>query len=189
MSLLRRIATDLGARKLRPAQLVVVIGAPGIGKTRYALSIAASLTLTSRPLPVLFFAPGTDKRALLRRLIAAWRPARLPLPTARAQRLRTAPLYFNNAPRLWPLEIWSHARQLDSRLRRQGERLGLILVDDLHRIGGRSYAHKVSDFKILAREMGLLIIVLARPHPSLAAALRRERVASTTLPARETPHD
>ena len=172
MNLPPHIVTALEARNI-----VVVIGKPRMGKTRYALDIAASFTLDARPIPVLLLAPGSNRKALLRRLKATWKPARL----------RAAPLFVDTAPRLWPVQMWFRAWQVDRTLRRRGARLGLIIVDDFHCIGGRSHAQRLSDCKILAREMGLPVIVLARPHPSLTAALRQERVASITLPPRAKP--
>lgn len=155
-----------------PGKLLVIIGKPRAGKTRFALDIVASFPLTARPLAVLLFAPGSYKRTLIRRLKAIWSP----------DRLRSVPLFVDTAPRLWPIEIWLAVRRIDAVPHRPRERLGLIIANDLHRIGGRSYAQKVSDFKMIAREIGLPVIVLARPHPSLTAALRHERVASITLP-------
>lgn len=170
----------IGTRTVaRTPQLVVVLGEPGTGKTRYALSIAASMALMSRPLAVFLYAPGADRRTLLRRLVETWRPVRLPALRARLKRLRAAPLKVETHPRLWPLDLWIAARKV--------RRLGCLIVDDLHRAGGRSYAQKVGDFKILARELSCLVLVLSRPHPSLSRALRRERVASTTLQRIQRP--
>lgn len=165
----------LRADELPMSNLVVIIGTHGAGKTQLALSIAASLTLTACPLPVLLFASGADKRTLMRRLSAAWKPARL----------RAASLFVKTTPRLWPVEIWLAARRIERALNKHKARLGLIIVDGLHHVGGRNYAQKVSDFKILAREMGLAIVILARPHPSLTVALRQERIASIPLPIRD----
>lgn len=189
MKSLEQIATGFRAPGHNAAQFVVVIGEHGSGKTQYALGIAASLALMSRPLPVLLYAPGADKRVLMRRLIETWKPVGLPTLRARTRRLRIARLFVETRPRLWPLELWMAARDLDRRLRRRGSRLRLILIDDLHRMGGRSYAQRISDLKQLARQhfAGVSVIALARPHPSLIRAIRTERVASTSLPASENP--
>lgn len=173
MKSLEQIATGFRAPGHNAAQFVVVIGEAGAGKTRYALSIAGSLALMSRPLPVLLYAPGVSRRALLSRLIETWKPVQLPLLRARTKRLRSAPLFIETRPRLWPLDLWIAARKVKN--------LRCLIVDDLHCAGGRSYAQKVSDFKILARELRCLIVVLAKPHPSLSRALRTEQVAFTTL--------
>lgn len=179
MKSLEQIATGFRARRHNTVQLVVVIGEAGAGKTRYALSIAGSLALMSRPLPVLLYAPGADKRVLMRRLIETWKPVQLLLLRARTKRLLSAPLFIETRPRLWPLDLWIAARKVKN--------LRCLIVDDLHRAGGRSYAQKVSDYKILARELRCLVVILARPHKALSKAIRRERAAWTTLSGADKP--
>lgn len=171
MNIPRLIATALGARSLRAPQIAVVIGKRGAGKTWHALNIAASLTLIKHPLPVLLFAPGADKLVLLNQLRAVWK----------SSELRAAPLFIETTPRLWPVEMWLIARRIDRALHRRGTRLGLIIVDDLHRIGGLSYDHRLSDLAFLARDLGRFIIVLSRPHRALTLSIRRQRVEHVAI--------
>lgn len=176
MKPLREIATGFGAREHYAEGIVVIIGKPGSGKTRFAIATTASLALSSRPVPIWLYAPGADRRSLLRRLVAAWRPVRLPTLRARLARLRASPIFAETAPGMGSVEMWLALRRVDRALQRRGARLGLIIVDDLARMGGRSYEHRVENLKLIARDLGRFVIALARPHPSLMRSLERQRI-------------
>lgn len=176
MRLSRRIATELGARAVHPPRLIVVIGKPGAGKTRFALATTASLALSSRPIPVWLYAPGADRRSLIRRLVKQWRPSGLPTIRSRVARLRAAPVFAETRPRLGSVEMWLAARRVDRALQRRGTRLGLIIVDDLSQMGSRSYDRKLENLTHIARDLERFVIALARPHPSLMRSLERQRV-------------
>jgi hypothetical protein len=45
----------------------------------------------------------------------------------------------------------------------------LLVIADLTRIGGRSTARKLDELRLLAREMDILVVVLARRTPTVAA--------------------
>lgn len=175
------ITTGAGAHDGRAAHLFVVIGKPNTGKSRFALATTASLALSSRPVPVWLYAPGIDRRSLIRRLVELWKPVGLPTLRSRLARLRAAPIFTETTPGMGSVEMWLALRRVDRSLQRRGARLGLIIVDDLSQMAERSYDRKVENLKLIARDLGRFVIAFARPHPSLMRSLERQRVRHSVI--------
>jgi replicative DNA helicase len=163
---------------LQPNNLVIVGARPAMGKTSFALGLAAHAALEAR-VPVLFFSVEMSHAEITQRLICAearvdatrLRNGRLhesdwPKISHAVGRLGDAPIYVDDNPNLTVMEVRAKARRLKSRL---GE-LGVIVVDYLQLMSGRSSAEnrqvEVSEIsrglKILARELEVPVVALSQ---------------------------
>jgi len=163
---------------LQPSSLVVLGARPSAGKTALALSIASNAAINSRR-PVLVFSLEMSHLELTQRLLCA--EARVDSKRVRngklsaadwekiahaTGRLGDAPLWIDDNPNLTIMEIRSRARRLRAKV---GD-LGLIVVDYLQLMSGRSSAEnrqvEVSEIsrglKILARELECPVLALSQ---------------------------
>lgn len=164
---------------LQPGALLVVGARPAMGKTAFALGIAAHAAVREQ-LPVLFFSLEMGHLELTQRLIAA--EARVDSGKIRTGRLTDADwskitkamgrlgegrLWIDDNPALTVMEIRSKARRLQDRL---DTKLGLIVVDYLQLMQGRNAAEnrqvEVAEIsrglKVLARELGCPVMALSQ---------------------------
>ncbi|MBS1836857.1 MAG: replicative DNA helicase [Actinobacteria bacterium] len=164
---------------LQPGALLVVGARPAMGKTAFALGIAAHAAVREQ-LPVLFFSLEMGHLELTQRLIAA--EARVDSGKIRTGRLTDADwskitkamgrlgegkLWIDDNPALTLMEIRSKARRLQDRL---DTKLGLIVVDYLQLMQGRNSAEsrqvEVAEIsrglKVLARELGCPVMALSQ---------------------------
>jgi len=163
---------------LQPSALIVVGARPSMGKTAFALGLAAHAALQSQR-PVLFFSLEMGHLELTQRMLCSearvdsqrLRTGKLseddwPKVTRGVGRLAEAPIWIDDNPNLTVMEIRAKARRLKSRL---GD-LGLIVVDYLQLMTGRGSAEsrqvEVSEMsrglKILARELETPIMALSQ---------------------------
>ena len=172
--------TDLDERLagLQPSNLVIVGARPSMGKTSFALGIAAHAALEAQT-PVLFFSLEMSHLELTQRLLCAearvdatrMRNGRLhesdwPKISHAVGRLAEAPMYIDDNPHLTVMEIRAKARRLNSR----AGGLGLIIIDYLQLMTGRHNAEnrqvEVSEMsrglKILARELEVPVVALSQ---------------------------
>jgi replicative DNA helicase len=172
--------TDLDERLagLQPSNLVIVGARPSMGKTSFALGIAAHAALEAQT-PVLFFSLEMSHLELTQRLLCAearvdatrMRNGRLhesdwPKISHAVGRLAEAPMYIDDNPHLTVMEIRAKARRLKSRV----GGLGLIIIDYLQLMTGRHNAEnrqvEVSEMsrglKILARELEVPVVALSQ---------------------------
>jgi replicative DNA helicase len=161
---------------LQPSNLVVVGARPSMGKTAFALGMAAHAALTGTP--VLFCSLEMSHLEIASRVLCAearvdvsrMRNGRLadsdwPRISSAIGRLGNAPLYIDDNPNLTVMDIRAKARRL-----RSGEGLGLVVVDYLQLMTGRSAAEnrqvEVSEIsrglKILARELEIPVVALSQ---------------------------
>ena len=132
--------TDLDERLsgLQPSALVIVGARPSMGKTSFALGVAAHAAI-EKNLPVLFFSLEMSHLELTQRLLCSearvdssrMRNGKLhesdwPKVVHAIGKLGEAPLFIDDNPNLTVMEIRAKARRLKSR-----EGLGLIVVDYL----------------------------------------------------------
>src|SRR5690606_13285911 len=173
--------TDLDTQLagLQPGALIVVGARPAMGKTAFALGIAAHAAVREQR-PVLFFSLEMGHLELTQRLIAA--EARIDATKLRTGRLTDADwtkitkamgrlgegrLWIDDNPALTVNEIRSKARRLQDKL---GEPLGLIVVDYLQLMSGRGSAEsrqvEVAEIsrglKVLARELETPVMALSQ---------------------------
>jgi replicative DNA helicase len=165
---------------LQPSSLVVVGARPAMGKTSFALGMAAHAALeATNPSPVLFFSLEMSNLELSQRLLCA--EARVDSTKVRngqlqpddwqkisraMGRLAEAPIWIDDNPNLTIMEIRAKARRLKSQI----GSLGMIVIDYLQLMTGRSNAEnrqvEVSELsrglKILARELETPVVALSQ---------------------------
>jgi replicative DNA helicase len=158
--------------------LIIIAGRPSMGKTAFALNIATHVA-TKEALPVAIFSMEMSGQDLAMRILSAHahidqtrlRTGQLtPEDFARIPKTLTeldaAPLYIDESPALNPLDLRSRAR----RLYRQYGDLGLIIVDYLQLMSGRTQgenrATEISEIsrslKALAKELHVPVVALSQ---------------------------
>jgi replicative DNA helicase len=163
---------------LQPSSLVIVGARPAMGKTSFALGIAAHAAVEAR-VPTLIFSLEMSHDELTQRLLVSEarvdagriRNGRLadadwPKISQAIARLGDAPLFIDDNPNLTVMEMRAKARRLKAR---EGG-LGLIIVDYLQLMSGRVTAEnrqiEVSSIsrglKILARELEVPVVALSQ---------------------------
>jgi replicative DNA helicase len=173
------IDLDTQLAGLQPGALIVVGARPAMGKTAFALGLAAHAAVREQR-PVLFFSLEMSHLELTQRLIAS--EARIDATKLRTGRLTDSDwtkitkamgrlgegqLWIDDNPALTVTEIRSKARRLQDRL---DQPLGLIVVDYLQLMSGRGSAEsrqvEVSEIsrglKILARELEVPVMALSQ---------------------------
>jgi replicative DNA helicase len=163
---------------LQKSALYIVGARPAMGKTSFALGIAAHAAMDAGH-PVAFFSLEMSHAEITQRLLCAEarvdasrvRNGRLlesdwPKITQAVSRLGEAPIFIDDNPALTIMDIRGKARRLKSR---EGG-LSLIIVDYLQLMSGRSRAEsrqvEISEIsrglKILARELEVPVIALSQ---------------------------
>ncbi|HUZ18963.1 MAG TPA: replicative DNA helicase [Acidimicrobiales bacterium] len=166
---------------LQPSNLVVVGARPSMGKTAFALGIAANAAILGTP--VLFFSLEMSHLEIAQRVLCAearvdasrMRNGRLlegdwPKISHAIGRLGNAPLHIDDNPNVTVMDIRAKARRMKSR-----EGLGMVVVDYLQLMTGRHGAEnrqvEISEIsrglKILARELEIPVIALSQLSRSL----------------------
>lgn len=169
---------------LQPSALVIVGARPSMGKTAFALGLAAYAAI-KKGLPVLFFSLEMSHLELTQRLLCSearvdssrMRNGKLqesdwPKVVHAIGKLGEAPLFIDDNPNLTIMEIRAKARRLKSR-----EGLGLIVVDYLQLMSGHGSQEtrqvEVSEIsrglKILARELSVPVVALSQLSRNLEA--------------------
>ena len=162
---------------LQPSSLVIVGARPSMGKTSFALGLAAHAAI-ERSLPVLLFSLEMSHLELTQRLLCSearvdssrMRNGKLhesdwPKIVQAIGKLGEAPLFIDDNANLTVMEIRAKARRLKSR-----EGLGLIVVDYLQLMSGHGPVEnrqvEVSEIsrglKILARELEVPVVALSQ---------------------------
>lgn len=168
---------------LQPSALVVVGARPAMGKTAFALGMAAHAAINAR-LPVLVFSLEMSHVELVQRLLSSearvdaskMRNGRLTEPdwekiTRAMTPLGESEIWIDDNPNVTVIEIKSKARKLKA----QKGKLGLIVVDYVQLMTGRTGAEnrqvEVAEIsrglKILARELETPVIALAQLNRGL----------------------
>ena len=183
---------DLVLAGLQPSTLSVVGARPAMGKTAFALNIAAHVAMHAHR-PVLFFSLEMSHLEITNRLLTAEaQVAGEKIRVGRLDdrdwgkishaigRLAEAPFYIDDNAQLTILEIRAKARRLKARL---GD-LGLVVVDYLQLMSGRTNAEnrqvEVSEIsrglKILARELECPVLALSQLSRALESRADKEPV-------------
>jgi replicative DNA helicase len=168
---------------LQPNALIVVGARPGMGKTSFALGMAAHAALDAHR-PVLFFSLEMSRVELAQRLLCS--EARVDSTKVRNGRLTDddwrrishaigrlgdAQLWIDDNPHVTVMEIRSKAR----RLTQQVGQLGMVVVDYIQLMTGNARAEnrqvEVAEIsrslKILARELQCPVVALAQLNRGL----------------------
>jgi replicative DNA helicase len=170
---------------LQPAALAIVGARPAMGKTSFALGILTHVGVVQRK-PALLFSLEMSHLELTQRLLAS--EARVDAQKMRTGRLADgdwdkvsrsltrlsgAPIYIDDNPNLTVMDIRARAR----RIKKQHGELGLVVIDYLQLMTGRSGAEsrqvEVAEMsrglKILARELNCPVIALSQLSRGLEA--------------------
>jgi replicative DNA helicase len=156
----------------------VVIGArPSVGKTAFALSIAANVAVRQK-IPVGFFSLEMSAMAMMQRLLSMearldsqrmrtgmLSPADFSKITEACSRLYEAPLYISDSPDLKLLDLRAQARRMKSK-----HDVKMIFVDYITLIGSENLdlprheqiAEISRSLKALARELAIPVIALSQ---------------------------
>jgi replicative DNA helicase len=170
---------------LQPSNLIIVGARPAMGKTAFALGLAAHAAVEHH-VPALFFSLEMGELEITQRLLCAeslvestrLRNGRLlesdwPKISQATGRLGEAPLYIDDNPNVTIMEVRAKARRLKSRL----GNLGLIVIDYLQLMTGRNRAEnrqvEIAEMsrglKILARELEVPVVALSQLSRQLEA--------------------
>jgi replicative DNA helicase len=162
---------------LQPSNLIVVGARPSMGKSAFALGLAAHAARIG--VPVLFFSLEMSHLELAQRVLCA--EARVDAGRLRngklvesdwskiagaIGRIGTSPLYLDDNPNVTVMDIRAKARRMKSA---EGG-LGLVVVDYLQLMTGRTSAEsrqvEISEIsrglKILARELQIPVVALSQ---------------------------
>jgi replicative DNA helicase len=156
----------------------IVIGArPSVGKTAFALSIAANMAIKQK-IPVGFFSLEMSAMAIMQRLLSMearldsqrmrtgmLSPADFSRITEACGRLYEAPLYISDSPDLKLLDLRAQARRMKS-----NQDVKVIFVDYITLIGSENrdlprheqIAEVSRSLKSLAREINIPVIALSQ---------------------------
>lgn len=163
---------------LQPAELIIVAGRPGMGKTAFALNIAANAAFGG--VGVALFSLEMAREQLVLRMLCS--EARVnsskvrsgylgerdfPQLAKAAGRLHDAPIYIDDTPAISVLELRAKARRL---VRDRAKKIGLIVVDYLQLMRGMGMAsnreQEISEIsrslKALAKELSVPVIALSQ---------------------------
>jgi replicative DNA helicase len=163
---------------LQPAELIIVAGRPGMGKTAFALNIAANAAFTGAGV-ALFSLEMAKEQLVLRMLCSEARvdsskvrsgylgERDFPQLAKAAGRLHEAPIYIDDTPAISVLELRAKARRL---VRDRSKKIGLIIVDYLQLMRGMGTAsnreQEISEIsrslKALAKELSVPVIALSQ---------------------------
>ncbi|HMC39763.1 MAG TPA: replicative DNA helicase, partial [Acidimicrobiales bacterium] len=169
---------------LQPNTLVIVGARPAVGKSSFALGMAAHAAVEAR-VPTLLFSLEMGADEITNRLLVSearvdagrMRNGRLSEPdwpkiSNAVARLGDAPLYIDDNPNTTVMEIRAKARRLKAR---HGG-LGLIIIDYLQLMSGASSENRQLEvssisrgLKILARELEVPVVALSQLSRQLEA--------------------
>ncbi|OGS20407.1 MAG: replicative DNA helicase [Elusimicrobia bacterium RIFOXYA2_FULL_39_19] len=167
---------------LQPSNLVIVAARPSMGKTSFAMNIAANVAIRQN-LPVGIFSIETSKEELLFRLICseAWvnshevRRGMLPkkswtVITSAAEKVYNAPIYIDDTTSISPLDMRTRARRLAAELESRNEKLSMIVIDYIQMMRSStrhdSRQQEISEIsrslKGIARELKIPVVALSQ---------------------------
>ena len=167
---------------LQKGDLCIVAARPSMGKTSFALNVAATAAIAHN-IPVAIFSLEMSSEQLVQRLLCAegridaqkLRRGKLSSEehqrlAAAAGHLNTAPIWIDDQPGTNVLEIRAKARRLQSELRSDGKELGMILIDYMQLMSGAGHSEsrvqEVSQIsrglKALARELEVPVVAMSQ---------------------------
>jgi len=176
------VELDRRTAGLQPTDLIIVAGRPAMGKTSFAMNIAASAAIKAK-VPVAVFSMEMSDLQLVLRLFSSWgridqnklRTGRLDDQdyaslTSAMNLLKKADIFIDETPALSPTELRARAR----RMKREHD-IGLILVDylQLMQVPGNSEnrATQIGEIsrglKALAKELKVPVIALSQLNRAL----------------------
>jgi replicative DNA helicase len=167
---------------LQKGDLCIIAARPSMGKTAFALNVAATAAIAHQT-PVGIFSLEMSSQQLVQRLLCSegridaqkLRRGRLSQEEhqrlgAAAGHLNTAPIWIDDQPGSNVLEIRAKARRIQSDLRSNGKDLGMLVIDYMQLMSGagqsESRVQEVSQIsrglKALARELEVPLVALSQ---------------------------
>jgi len=168
---------DIKTAGLQNSDLIIVAGRPSMGKSAFAISIAAYVAVEEK-IPVAFFSLEMSKEQLMQRFLCAeakvdvnklrtgfLSPNDWPILTAAAGKLSEAPIYIDDTPAISIFELKAKARRLKAH-----HDIKLIIVDYLQMIRSlqrqESRQQEISQIsqalKSLAKELNVPLIAVSQ---------------------------
>ncbi|MCS7152021.1 MAG: replicative DNA helicase [Endomicrobia bacterium] len=167
---------------LQKSNFVIIAGRPGMGKTSFAMNIAANVAITKK-IPVGILSLEMTANELILRLLCS--RARIDSNqlrkgilkkeqwvklTTHAGIISESPLYIDDSPDLNILELRTRTRRLAHELQSSGQQLGLIIVDYIQRMNGinprdtrqQEIADISNAMKSLAKELEIPVIGISQ---------------------------
>jgi len=163
---------------LQASDLIVIAGRPSMGKTAFAMNIAAHAALQANTGVAVFSLEMSKEQLVLRMLCGEARVDQskvragfaaerdFPKLALAASRLADAPIYIDDTPALSVLELRAKARRLK---RDPQSKLGLIVVDYLQLMRGHATDSREQEIsgisrslKGLAKELSVPVIALSQ---------------------------
>lgn len=157
----------------KPAQVYVVAGRPGMGKSVFAFGALERLVRANADLAGVAFSMEMKHQECAQRALS--RASRVPLPTleravmspgqwrrtaAAIDELADLPIWIDDTKRLTPFKIRSRARRHMSELRERfgsALRLGVIVVDYVQLLSADGeHDSRVQEYEAISRELALL---------------------------------
>jgi replicative DNA helicase len=185
---------------LHKGEMIVLAARPSMGKTSLAMNIAehAVMPRTGEGAPTLVFSLEMGADQLAMRMLC--RRARVNMKRIRDRMLRDdesrnltrtandmkrAPLWIDDAGHVSILELRAKARRMQSRLSRDKQRLGLIVIDYLQLISGtdsrvqreQQIAEISRGLKSLAKELEVPVLVLSQLNREAEKENRQPRLS------------
>ncbi len=171
------IEFDTKTSGLQPSDLIIIAGRPSMGKSSLAINVALHVGVEKK-IPLAFFSLEMSKEQLVQRMLCS--EARVDAHKLRtgflsssafsdltlaAGLLAEAPIFIDDTPGMSGLELRAKARRLRSR-----EKIGLIIIDYLQLMQGRTRAEnrqqEISEIsrslKSLARELKVPVVALSQ---------------------------
>jgi replicative DNA helicase len=171
-------------------EFVVIAGRPSMGKTSFALNVAAHLAIRHK-VPVAVFSLEMTKEQLMLRMLCA--EARVKAHSVRtgyvgkqdwgklttaAGTLHDAPIYIDDSPDLNVLEMRAKARRLKADVD-----VGLVIIDYLQLVRGHGRAENRQQeisvisrsLKALAKELNIPVIALSQLSRAVEQRERKEK--------------
>lgn len=167
---------------LQKGDLCIIAARPSMGKTAFALNVAAEAAIKHSH-PVAIFSLEMSSQQLVQRLLCSegridaqklrrgrMSPEEHQRLGAAAGHLNTAPIWIDDQPGSNVLEIRAKARRIQSDLRSDGKDLGMLVIDYMQLMSGtgqsESRVQEVSQIsrglKALARELEVPLIALSQ---------------------------
>lgn len=170
---------------LQRAELVIVAGRPGMGKTTFALNIAEYVAVTSKK-AVAIFSLEMAKEALMMRFLAScsringqdlrrgyFKASDWPKLTSAVDKIGKSPIYISDSTEMNGVELRASARKLAMKLEKKGTPLELIIIDYLQLLkdsgSGKKFESKQIEtaeisrsLKALARDLNIPVIALSQ---------------------------
>ncbi len=181
---------DTKTSGLQRGEFIVVAGRPSMGKTAFALNIAAHVAIRHK-IPVAIFSLEMTKEQLMLRMLCS--EARVKSESVRrgyvskqdwgrlttaAGILHDAPIFIDDSPDLSVLEMRAKTRRLKSEVD-----LGLVIVDYMQLVRGHGKAenrqqeisHISRSLKALAKELNIPVVALSQLSRAVEQRERKEK--------------